>query len=299
MSTEKQSTDQQRTLAATGKEQALATSLPTTRIRPSRGWAPLNFRDVFQSRELLYFLVWEELKVRYKQTVLGVAWAVIQPFVMMLVYTIAFDLIVKVPTEGVPYPVFVYSGLVVWTFFANALHRSSSSLLQYQGLISKIYFPRLLIPLTSIVAGLVDFAISFVVLIGLLLFYGYAITTLVWTLPLFLLFAMATALAVSLWLSALNVQYRDTGLLLPLLIQVWFFATPIIYPTSLVPEHWRPLYDILNPITIVVEGFRWALLGSTEAPDQLLVYSVLIVASVLVGGLYYFRRMERIFADVV
>jgi lipopolysaccharide transport system permease protein len=280
------------------KAQPLDVPLLTTIIQPSRGWVPVNLKDVLQFRELLYFLVWGELKGRYKQTVLGVAWAIIQPFVMMLVYTVAFGMIVRVPTEGVPYPVFVYSGLVVWTYFSNTLNQSSNSLLQYQGLITKVYFPRLLVPLASVAAGLIDFGIAFIVLIGLLKFYGYAITALVWTLPLFMLLAMTTALAVSLWLSALNVQYRDTGLLMPLLTQVWFFSTPIIYPSSLVPEQWRPLYDILNPMTIVVEGFRWALVG-TEAPNQMLWVPVLIVAGLLVGGLYYFRRTERIFADVV
>jgi lipopolysaccharide transport system permease protein len=294
--TEKLLTEQHQ--SAPGKVRTLDVTPPTTVIQPSRGWASVNLKEVFQSRELLYFLVWGELKGRYKQTVLGVAWAVIQPFVMVLVYSIAFGLIVRVPTEGVPYPVFVYSGLVVWTYFSNTLSQSSNSLRQYEGLITKVYFPRLLVPLASVVAGLVDFAIAFIVLIGLLQFYGYAITILFWTLPIFVLLAMTTALAVSLWLSALNVQYRDAGLLLPLLIQVWFFSTPIIYPSSLVPEQWRPLYESLNPMTVVVKGFRWALVN-TEAPGQILLIPVLVVAGLLVGGLYYFRRMERIFADVV
>jgi lipopolysaccharide transport system permease protein len=268
-------------------------------IRPSRGWVPVNLGELFRSRELLYFLVWAELKVRYKQTVLGVAWAIIQPFVIMLVFTVCFGLIVRVPTEGVPYPIFVYTALVVWTYFSGALNQSSNSLLQYQGLITKVYFPRLLVPLSSVLAGLVDFLFAFAVLIGLTVYYEFPLTATVWTLPLFTLLAAATALAVSLWLSALNVQYRDARLLLPLLIQVWFFATPIIYPSSLVPERWLTLYEVLNPMTGVVEGYRWALLGSTEAPGPMLAVSVLTVAGLLVGGLYYFRRMERIFADVV
>ncbi len=276
-----------------------AMALPTTVIRPSRGWVPVNLKELFRTRELLYFLVWGELKVRYKQTALGVAWSIIQPFVIMLVYTVCFGLIVRVPTEGVPYPIFVYTGLVVWTYFSGALNQSSNSLLQYQGLITKVYFPRLLIPLSSVVAGLVDFLFAFAVLIGLTVFYGYPLTAAVWTLPLFTLLAVATALAVSLWLSALNVQYRDTRLLMPLLIQMWFFATPIIYPSSLVPERWRTVYEVLNPMTGVVEGYRWALLGSAQAPGPMLAVSVLTVAGLLVGGLYYFRRMERIFADVV
>jgi lipopolysaccharide transport system permease protein len=298
VSTEKRLAEQGKP-AATNEVKSSAADLPTTSIRPSRGWVPVDLKDVFQFRELLYFLVWSELKVRYKQTVLGVAWVVIGPFVVMLIYTVAFGLIVKVPTEGVPYPIFVYSGLVVWTYFSNALHRSSHSLLQNQEVITKVYFPRLLVPLASVLAGLVDFTIAFIVLIGLLKFYGYAIMAIVWTVPLFVLLAMTTALAASLWLSAFNLQYRDAGLLVPLLLQAWFFATPIVYPSNLVPEDWRPLYDILNPMTVVVEGFRWALLGSTQAPDQMLAVPVLIVAGLLVGGLYYFRRMERIFADVV
>ncbi len=293
MSSEKESTKQHLS--------SPAVVLPTTTIRRTQGWAPVKLEDVFQFRELLYFLIWSELKVRYKQTALGVAWAVIRPFAIMVVFTIFFGIVVRVPTGEIPYPVFAYSGLVMWTYFAEALNRSSNSLVEYERLITKVYFPRLLIPVASVVAGLVDFAFAFVVLVGLMVFYGFVpATTAVLTLPLFVLLAMMTALAVSLWLSALNVQYRDVRLLMPVLIQLWFFSTPIIYPSNLIPEGWRTLYEVLNPMAGAVEGFRWALLSEAEAPDPtLLAISSFAVVAILVGGLYYFRRMERIFADVV
>jgi lipopolysaccharide transport system permease protein len=287
--------------AATDRPQQSTVVLPTTIIKPSRGWVTVELKDVFQFRELLYFLIWSELKVRYKQTVLGAAWAIIQPFAIMVVFTIFFGIVVRVPTGEIPYPIFAYSGLVVWAYFADALGRSSNSLLQYEKLITKVYFPRLLIPVASVVAGLVDFVIAFAVLVGLVLFYGFMPAMAVLMLPLFVLLAMMTALAVSLWLSAFNVQYRDVRLLMPVLIQLWFFSTPIIYPSNLVPEGWRTLYEALNPMAGAVEGFRWALLGGkAEAPDpMLLAISVFAVVALLVSGLYYFRRMERIFADVV
>lgn len=243
--------------------------------------------------------MWAELKVRYKQTVLGAAWAVIQPFAVMVVFAVFFGLVVRVPTGEIPYPIFAYSGLVVWTYFANALNQSSNSLVRSEGLITKVYFPRLLVPVASVLAGLVDFAVAFAVLVGLAYFYGFAPTASFWALPLFVLLAMTTALAVSLWLSALNVQYRDVRLLVPVLIQLWFFSTPIIYPSALVPEGWRTLYEVLNPMVGVVEGFRWALLGEGVAPSPVLAIPCLAIFCLLVGGLYYFRRMEKIFADVV
>lgn len=273
--------------------------LPVTVVRPSRGWVPVNIKDVLRFRELLYFLIWSQLKVRYKQTVFGVAWAVAQPLAVMVAFTIFFGIVVRVPTGEIPYPIFAYSGLVVWTYFSNSLSQSSNSLVQYERLITKVYFPRLLIPLASVVAGLIDFAFAFAVLVGLVLFYGFEPTAALWTLPLFVLFAVMIALAVSLWLSALNVRYRDVKLLVPVLVQLWFYATPIIYPSYLVPDGWRTLYQALNPMVGVVEGFRWALLGEGATPSPLLGVSVAAVAVTLVGGLYYFRRMERVFADVV
>ena len=273
--------------------------LTTTVIRPTKGWAPARLGDILRSRELLYFLVWSELKVRYKQTVLGVGWAVIRPLAIMAVFTIFFGMVVRVPTGGIPYPIFAYSGLVVWQYFSAAMSQSSNSLVQYEPLITKVYFPRLLVPMASVISGLVDFLIAFAVLVVLVNVYGFAPTAAIWTLPLFMLLAAVVALAVSLWLSALNVQYRDVRLLVPVLVQLWFFSTPIIYPSGLVPERWSTLYEILNPMVNVVEGFRWALLGDVAPPGPTLIFSVLTILVVLVSGMYYFRRMERIFADVV
>lgn len=267
-------------------------------IRPSTGWAPLHLRELWEYRELLYFLTWRDIKVRYKQTALGATWAVLQPLLTMVVFSVFFGRLAKVPSDGLPYPIFAYCGLVPWTYFATALSQSANSLVDHGRLITKVYFPRLLVPAASVIAGLVDLGIALVVLVGMLLFYGVAPGPAVITLPLFILLAAATALAVGLWLSALNVQYRDVRYTLQFLIQFWLFATPVAYPSSLVPQRWRILYG-LNPMTGVVEGFRWALLGKGEAPGALLAVSVLTVAAALIGGLFYFRRMERAFADTV
>jgi len=267
-------------------------------IRPSTGWAPLHLRELWEYRELLYFLTWRDIKVRYKQTALGATWAVLQPLLTMVVFSVFFGRLAKVPSDGLPYPIFAYCGLVPWTYFATALSQSANSLVDHGRLITKVYFPRLLVPAASVIAGLVDLGIALVVLVGMLLFYGVAPGPAVVTLPLFILLAAATALAVGLWLSALNVQYRDVRYTLQFLIQFWLFATPVAYPSSLVPQRWRILYG-LNPMTGVVEGFRWALLGKGEAPGALLAVSVLTVAAALIGGLFYFRRMERAFADTV
>ncbi len=273
-------------------------NLPVTIVRPSRGWASLSLEELWEYRELLYFLTWRDIKVRYKQTVLGAAWAIIQPFFTMVVFSIFFRALAGIPSEGVPYPIFAYSALVPWMFFANALAQSSNSLVEYGGIITKVYFPRLIIPMAATLGGLVDFAIAFIVLVGMMLFYGIVPTVAIWTVPLFVLLATATALGVGLWLSALNVQYRDVRYAIPFLIQFWLFATPIAYPSSLVPEPWRMIYG-LNPMVGVVEGFRWALLGTGQAPGLLIAVSVLMVAALLTSGLYYFRRMEDTFADVV
>ena len=271
--------------------------MPTTRIRPSRGWVALNLRDLWLYRELLYFLTWRDIKVRYKQTVLGAAWAVLQPFFTMVVFSIFFGRLAQVPSDGIPYPIFAYCALVPWSYFAGGLDRAGNSLVGSANLITKVYFPRLAIPISAVLAGLLDFAIAFVVLLGMMVYYGIVPTAAILTLPLFLLLAIATALAVGLWLSALNVQYRDVRYTIPFLTQFWLFATPIAYSSSLVPEQWRALYG-LNPMAGVVEGFRWALLGK-EPPGPLLAVSVVVVVLLLIGGLYYFRRMEKTFADVV
>jgi lipopolysaccharide transport system permease protein len=247
---------------------------------------------------LLYFLAWRDLKVRYKQTALGAAWAVIQPFFTMVVFSIFFGYLGKIPSDGIPYPVFAYSALLPWSLFAHALNESSNSLVNNQGLITKVYFPRLIIPIAPLFVGLVDFGIAFVVLLGLMLFYGIMPGFALVTAPLFVLLAVVTALAVGMWLSALNVQYRDVRYTIPFLTQLWLFATPVAYPSSLLPEPWRSLYG-LNPMAGVVEGFRWALLGQTQAPGPLIAVSVGAVLALLLGGLWYFNRMEQTFADIV
>jgi lipopolysaccharide transport system permease protein len=270
---------------------------PTIVIRPSRGWVSLELRDLWRYRELLYFLTWRDIKVRYKQTIFGAAWAILQPFFTMIVFSIFFGRLAKMPSDGIPYPIFAYCALLPWSYFAGALDRASNSLVGSSHLITKVYFPRLAIPISAVTAGLVDFGIAFVVLLGMMLYYGFAPTIAVLTLPFFLVLAIAAALAVGLWLSALNVQYRDVRYTVPFLTQFWLFATPIAYPSSLVPEQWRALYG-LNPMAGVVEGFRWALLGK-EPPGPLLAVSTAVVVLLLIGGLYYFRRMERTFADLV
>jgi lipopolysaccharide transport system permease protein len=266
-------------------------------LRPSTGWAPLRLRDLWDYRELLYCLTWRDIKVRYKQTALGAAWAVIQPFFTMVVFSVFFGRLAKLPSEGVPYPVFTYCALVPWTYFATALTQSSNSLVDQARLITKVYFPRLLVPAAAVVGGLVDLGISFLVLLAMLLYYGIVPGPAVLLLPLFALLAALTALATGLWLSALNVQYRDVRYTIPFLVQFWLFVTPVAYTATLVPERWRPLYA-LNPMTGVVEGFRWALLGRRDAPGAMLIVSVASVLLLLIGGLFYFRRMERRFADV-
>jgi len=269
-----------------------------TVIRPSAGWVPLRLRELWDYRELLFFFVWRDVKVRYKQTALGAAWAVIQPFFTMVVFSIFFGRLAKVPSDGLPYSVFAYSALVPWTYFATSLTQSSNSLVEHSRLITKVYFPRVLVPAAAIVAGLLDLVIAFVVLLGILFYHGIVPTAAVLTLPLFVLLASLTAFGVGLWLSALNVQYRDVRYTIPFLVQLWLFATPVAYSSSLVPERWRPLYG-LNPMAGVVDGFRWALFGRPAAPGPLLAVSVASVIVLVISGLFYFRRMERTFADVV
>jgi len=273
-------------------------SAPTLVIRPSQGWVPLRLQEVWEYRELLYFLTWRDIKVRYKQTVLGAAWAIIQPFFTMVVFSIVFGHLAKMPSDGVPYPVFAYCALLPWQLFAHSLTEAANSLVGNQNLITKVYFPRLVIPVSAVLGGLVDFGVAFLVLIALMLYYGIVPTVALITLPFFLLLALATALCVGLWLSALNVQYRDVRYTIPFLAQFWLFATPVAYPASLVPEPWRALYG-LNPMVGVIEGFRWALLGREQGPGLPLAVSVAIVIVLLVSGLAYFRRMEKTFADVV
>jgi lipopolysaccharide transport system permease protein len=269
-----------------------------TRIRPSRGWVSLKLDELWAYHELLYFLVWRDIKVRYKQTVLGAAWAILQPFMTMVVFSLFFGKLGKIPSEGVPYPIFSFAALVPWTFFATGLGQGANSLVGSQNLIKKVYFPRLVIPIASVLSGVVDFALAFLVLLGMMLFYGIVPTLNVLWLPLLLLLALVTSLGVSLWLSALNVQFRDIRYTVPFLTQFWLFATPIAYPSSLLPEPWRTLYG-LNPMAGVVEGFRWALLGTATRPGPMILVSTVAAVTLLVTGAFYFRRMEKTFADVV
>lgn len=270
------------------------------KIEPSHGWALPRLKEIWEYRELVYFLAWRDIKVRYKQTVLGGAWAVIQPFMTMIVFTVFFGILAKVPSDGVPYPVFAYTALVPWTYFANSLTQASNSTVFARGLVDKVYFPRVILPVAAMVSGLVDFAIAFVVLLGLLLYYGmFPTLSNLLLLPALMLFAIITSLGVGLWLSTLNVLYRDVAFVAPFILQFWLFATPVAYSSSLVPARWRVLYGI-NPMTGVVQGFRGALLGiGTTGFDPMLLVSVAISLLLLVTGLIYFRNYERTFADFV
>jgi len=277
---------------------SLSSELPVVRIQPAKGWVPLKLRDLWEYRELLYFLVWRDIKVRYKQTVLGMSWAVIQPFFTMVVFSVFFGYLAKVPSDHIPYPLFSFAALVPWTFFASGLNQSSNSLVGSGTLISKVYFPRLIIPLASVFSGIVDFLVAFVVLLLMMFYYGYAPTINVVWLPLFLLLALVSSLGVGLWFSALNVNYRDVRYIVPFITQFWLLATPIAYSTSLLHEPWRTIYG-LNPMVGVVEGFRWALLGTNTAPGPIVAVSAAAAVVILVSGAFYFRRMEKTFADVV
>lgn len=275
-----------------------AVPLPTTIIRPSPAWAALQLHEVWRYRELLFFLVWRDIKVRYKQTALGAAWAIMQPLFAMVVFTVFFGRLAKVPSDGLPYPLFSYAALLPWQLFANAVIQSSNSVVAGERLITKVYFPRLVIPLASVLSAVVDFAVAFVIVLGMMAWYRVAPAFTILTLPLFFFLTLVTALAAGLWLAALNVEYRDVRYTVNFLVQLWLFASPVAYSSTLVPEPWRPLYG-LNPMAGVIEGFRWALLGRATPPGAMLAVSMAITALILVGGLYYYRRMERTFADVV
>jgi len=269
-----------------------------TLIRPSRGWISLRLQEVWKYRELLYFLIWRDIKVRYKQTIIGASWAIIQPFFTMVVFSLFFGYLAKVPSDGIPYPIFSYAALVPWMFFSNGLSQSSDSLVGSANLIKKVYFPRLAIPIASVLSGVIDFVLSFSVLLGMMFFYGIIPTwNFIW-LPAFLILALITSLGVGLWLSAMNVQFRDVRYTVPFLTQFWLFSTPIAYPSSLLSEPWRTAYAI-NPMVGVVEGFRWALLGTNTAPGPMIIVSSMVAFIVLVSGAFYFRRMEKTFADVI
>lgn len=273
-------------------------NVPVVRIDPSTSRLALTLKELWEFRELLYFFVWRDVKVLYKQTAIGMAWAVLQPFLTMIIFTLVFDRFAKMPSDGLPYPIFSYAALLPWIYFSKGLNQSTLSLVNSAHLITKVYFPRLLLPISAILAGFVDFGISFVVLVGMLVWYGIIPNGNVLYLPAFILLMTLTAVSVSLWLSAINVRYRDVGQAMPFLIQIWMFASPVAYPSSVVPENWRLLYSI-NPMAGVIEGFRWALLGK-EAPEVLpIVISIAVVLGLLIGGIIFFKRMEVTFADVV
>lgn len=267
-------------------------------IAASKGWVSLQLRELVAYRELLYFLVWRDIKVRYKQTALGASWAVIQPFFTMVVFSLFFGKLAKIPSDGVPYPIFSFAALVPWTFFATSLTNASNSLVGSANLIKKVYFPRLAIPIATVLSGLVDFGIAFLMLVGMMLWFGLTPTLQALWLPLFVLLALITSLGVGLWLSAMNVKYRDVKYVVPFLTQFWMFATPVAYPSSLLSGKWQAVYA-LNPMVGVVEGFRWSLLGTKTNPTAVIAVSAAASIVVLVSGAFYFRRMERTFADVV
>lgn len=279
------------------RDSGLSREMIHTHIEPSRGWVSLKFKELMAFRELLYFLTWRDIKVRYKQTALGAIWAILQPVMNMVVFSIFFGKFGKIASEGVPYPIFSYAALLPWGFFASALGMSSNSLVGNSNLITKVYFPRLVIPISSVLSGIVDFCLAFTVLIGMMFFFHMRFSWLILLLPLFLLLALITALGVSLWLSALNVQYRDVHYVVPFITQFWMFASPVIYSSQYLSEPWRSIYG-LNPMVGVIEGFRWAMLGTAMPGPSIIISSVMSII-ILITGLFYFRRMERTFADVV
>ena len=268
------------------------------RIERSRGWVSLRLSELWRYRELVYFLTWRDVKVRYKQTVLGAAWALLQPFLTMLVFSLFFGRLAQMPSDGVPYPLFTLAALVPWTFFSNALTQSSNSLVGNANLITKVYFPRLIVPTATVLSGVIDFVLAFVLLLAMMSYYEVTPAVTVLWIPLFLTLVVAASLGAGLWLSAMNVQFRDVRYTVPFLTQFWLFATPIAYPSSLLHAPWRTLFGI-NPMVGAVEGFRWALLGGSAAPLAVVAMSSVTAIAVLVTGALYFRRMERTFADIV
>ena len=268
-----------------------------THIEPSKNWYSIRFSEMWMYRELLFFLTWRDIKIRYKQTVLGFAWAILQPFLTMVVFSLFFGRLAKMPSEGLPYPIFNYTALLPWQFFENSISNSTTSLVANSNMVTKVYFPRLFVPISSVLSGLADFMIAFLVLIAMMIFYQVVPTIGLILLPLFLLLAFVTALGVSLWMSALNVKYRDVRYIVPFLSRFWFFATPIAYPSTLLDEPWRTLYG-LNPMVGVVEGFRWALLG-TQPPQAMIFLSIFIALGLFISGLFFFNRTEKTFADVI
>lgn len=276
---------------------ALAKSaLPTIVIEARRNLWDLNLKELWQYRELLYFLVWRDVKVRYKQTAIGASWAILQPLLTMMIFTLIFSYLAKIPSDGVPYPIFAYAALLPWTYFSQAIGRCASSVIVNAGLITKVYFPRLIVPLAAVISPLVDFCLSLLILVGMMVWYGIVPTWGLLVVPAFLFLALLTALGVGLWLSALNVRYRDVGHTVPFLVQIWMFASPVVYPVSLVPEKWQLLYSV-NPMVGVIEGFRWSVLGNAPPNWGVIAMSAFVVLALLVCGTLFFKRMEKTFAD--
>jgi lipopolysaccharide transport system permease protein len=271
----------------------------TVRIQPSRGWTGVNLRELWRYRELIYFLVWRDVIVRYKQTLLGAAWAILKPLFSMVIFYIIFGRLAKVPTDNAPGPVFYFAGLLPWVLFQDGVSKAAGSLVAGSHLITKVYFPRLVVPLSAVLGGIVDFALAFLVLLGLMFGFGVKLSSGFWTLPFFILLALVAALAVGLWLSAMHVAYRDIGYVTPFMIQAWMYASPVPYSATLIPEGpWRIIYGI-NPMAGVIQGFRWAILGVGAPPPGMLLTSMAATLILLVTGAIYFRRMERSFADIV
>ncbi len=268
-----------------------------TVIRPTNGWAQIDLKELWSYRELLYTFIQRDIRIRYKQTALGAAWAIIQPLFLMVVFTVFFGKLAKISSEGIPYPIFSYAALLPWTLFAEGIQRSTTSMVSNSRIMTKVYYPRLIMPLSGVISPLMDFAVAFVILLGMMFYFGYPPTIKILWLPVFMLLALSTSLGVGLWLSALNVQYRDFQYTVPFLIQIWLFASPVVYPSSLLPYPYSVIYG-LNPMAGVIEGFRWALLG-TNPPSSMIAVSTMIVLVILISGAFYFKRMEKIFADVV
>jgi len=273
-------------------------AVPVMRITPPTRWWILPFGELWDFRELVYFFVWRDIKIRYKQTAIGAAWAVLQPLLTMLIFSLFFGRLAHIPSEGLPYPIFYYSALLPWMYFAAALQNATNTIVENQRVITKVYFPRLALPLASVLSGLVDFAVSFVMFVVLMIYYGIRPTPAILWFPAFILLAILTALGVGLWLSALNALYRDVRYVLPFLVQFWLFASPVAYPASLVPQKWRWLYG-LNPMAGVIEGVRWSLTGHTSPPGRLIFVSTAAVLVLLASGLAYFQKVETTVADVV
>lgn len=278
---------------------ASESAVPVTVIRPSKGWSWDDLVELWRYRELLYFLIWRDVKVRYKQTLLGAAWAILKPFFTMVVFTIIFGRLAEIPTDSAPAPVFYFAGLLPWILFQDGISKASTSLVTNRNLVTKVYFPRIAIPMATVVSGVVDFALAFLVLLGMMLFYRFTPAGTIWLLPLFLLVALISALGAGLWLAALNVAYRDIGYVTPFIVQAWLYASPVAYSASLIPQGWGQLAYGLNPMAGVVQGFRWVVLGVGQPAPAMLAISMAVSLVLLISGVLYFRRMERTFADVV